>query len=167
MIEVRLTQPQWQALKQTLLKRNDVETKCFLLCKALEQDDDVALLVRELVPVPNDAYEQRSSGLVVIKREFVQQLLVRCAKENLSLLDPVPELGGHTYQRGVKACPCFAREDPSLRASYMDSLSLPFGLDFVELYLSNGGLKLRFVIVIDRKATHKQIESRPRVETTR
>ncbi len=87
MVEVRLIQPQWEQLEQILLKHHEVETKCFLLCKTLEHGDNVALLVHKLISMPDDAYEHRSSGLVVTRREFVHQLLVRCAEENLSMLE--------------------------------------------------------------------------------
>jgi molybdopterin-synthase adenylyltransferase len=87
MVEVRLTQPQWEQLERILLATREVETKCFLLCKALEREDDVALLVRELVSVPDDAYERRSAVQIIVRREFIHQLLVRCAEENLSLLE--------------------------------------------------------------------------------
>jgi hypothetical protein len=66
MVEVRLTQPQWEQLERILLATREVETKCFLLCKALEREDDVALLVRELVSVPDDAYERRSAVQIIV-----------------------------------------------------------------------------------------------------
>jgi molybdopterin/thiamine biosynthesis adenylyltransferase len=87
MVELRLTQPQWHQLKELLLQRRDIESKCFLLSKVIERDNDTAFVVRELVPVPREGYQQRSAGSVIVHRDFVHKLLVRCAEENLSLVE--------------------------------------------------------------------------------
>lgn len=87
MVEIRCTQTVWQQLCRELLARRDVETKVFLLCKAVVQRGNVALLPREVIPVPRSAYEVRRAGLVRVRREFVHRLLQRCAAENLSLVE--------------------------------------------------------------------------------
>ncbi len=85
--EVRITRSLWARLSEALLSDQTVETKCFLLCRALELPDRTVFLARELVEVPPDGYEERSASRVITRREFVHALLVRCANEGLSLLE--------------------------------------------------------------------------------
>ena len=96
-VEVRLLERHWRELEGLLLGRRDVETKCFALCKSIERRGSAALLVRELVGVPDEAYQQRSASSVVVRREFVHALLVRCAEEELSLVE------AHTHPWGASA----------------------------------------------------------------
>ncbi len=85
--EVRIPRPLWTRLRDALLADCTVETKCFLLCRTLESESRVVFLVREVVPVPDDAYVHRSASLVETRPEFVHSLLVRCAREGYSLLE--------------------------------------------------------------------------------
>ena len=85
--EVRITRALWARLSEVLLSDRTVETKCFLLCRALELPARTVFLVRELIEVPPEGYEERSSSRVITRREFVHALLVRCANEGLSLLE--------------------------------------------------------------------------------
>ncbi|MCX7925522.1 MAG: ThiF family adenylyltransferase, partial [Fimbriimonadales bacterium] len=85
--EVRLPHALWTRLRATLLADCSVETKCFLLCRTLESESRVVFLAREVVPVPEDAYAQRTHSLVETRPEFVHSLLVRCAREGYSLLE--------------------------------------------------------------------------------
>ncbi|GIV05908.1 MAG: thiamine biosynthesis protein ThiF [Fimbriimonadales bacterium] len=101
--EVRVPHALWQQLRATLLADCSVETKCFLLCRTLESESRVVFLVREVVPVPDDAYVQRTAGLVETRPEFVHALLVRCAREGYALLD------AHTHPWGSN--PQFSKID--------------------------------------------------------
>lgn len=85
--EVRISHLLWTRLRETLLADQQVETKCFLLCRTLESESRVAFLARELVVVPDEAYAQRTHSLVEMRPEFVHNLLVRCAREGYSLLE--------------------------------------------------------------------------------
>lgn len=85
--EVRFPQALWEQVYQTLLTERERESKCFLLCRALELDDCVVFLVRELVPLSEEDYEERSPARVVTRPEFVHALLQRCAREGLALLE--------------------------------------------------------------------------------
>jgi hypothetical protein len=85
--EVRLPQAVWEHLRATLLADLTRETKCFLLCRTLESGARVVFLAREVVPVPDEAYAQRSASLVETRPEFVHALLTRCAREGYALLD--------------------------------------------------------------------------------
>ena len=58
-----------------------------MLCRTLESSGRVVFLAREVVPVPDEAYAQRSASLVETRPEFVHALLVRCAREGYALLD--------------------------------------------------------------------------------
>lgn len=98
MIELRIPQPLWNDLESALFARRDVETKAFMLARALKSGGLTALLIREVVPVPEEAYEERSAGAVVIRREFVHRLLCRCAAEGLSLI----EAHTHPWARSVR-----------------------------------------------------------------
>ncbi len=85
--EVRIPFRLWEALYHTLLTERERETKCFLVCQSLEMGDSTVFLVRELVPLREEDYEERSSARVVTRPEFVHALLQRCANEGLSLLE--------------------------------------------------------------------------------
>ena len=97
-VELRIPRAQWEELQAALFARRDVETKAFMLGSALEAEGLTALLIRSVVPVPEEAYEERSAGSVVIRGEFVHQLLVRCAAEGLSLV----EAHTHPWARRVR-----------------------------------------------------------------
>jgi molybdopterin/thiamine biosynthesis adenylyltransferase len=85
--EVRLPQTVWEQLRATLVTDLTQETKCFLLCRTLESESRVVFLVREVVPVPDEAYAQRTASLVEMRPEFVHTLLVRCAQQGYALLE--------------------------------------------------------------------------------
>lgn len=85
--EVRITRKLWARLSEALLSDQTVESKCFMLCRVLELPMRTVFLVRELIEVPPEGYEERSASRVVTRREFVHELLVRCANEGLSLLE--------------------------------------------------------------------------------
>ncbi len=85
--EVRLTQRLWTQLYHTLMTERERETKCFLLCQSVELGDCVVFLARELVPLREEDYIERSPARVVTRPEFVHALLQRCANEGLSLLE--------------------------------------------------------------------------------
>ncbi|GBC92027.1 Molybdopterin-synthase adenylyltransferase [bacterium HR15] len=85
--EVRITRSLWARLDEVLLTDRTVETKCFMLCRVLELPGRTVFLVRELIEVPPEGYEERSASRVITRREFVHQLLTRCANEGLSLLE--------------------------------------------------------------------------------
>lgn len=87
MTEVRISALHWDRLATLLTERRDIETKAFLLGRVVEWDGGTAFLVREVVPVPEEAYEERSPDRVVVRPEFVHGLLVRCAQEGLALLE--------------------------------------------------------------------------------
>ncbi|RMH07131.1 MAG: hypothetical protein D6697_09280, partial [Armatimonadetes bacterium] len=119
--EVRIPHALWQQLRATLLADCSVETKCFLLCRTLESESRVVFLVREVVPVPDDAYVQRTAGLVETRPEFVHALLVRCAREGYALLD------AHTHPWGPN--PRFSKIDDRsdfLKFQTTQSMSPPF-----------------------------------------
>ncbi|MCX7994047.1 MAG: ThiF family adenylyltransferase [Fimbriimonadales bacterium] len=85
--EVRIPLAVWTRLRATLLADCSVETKCFLLCRTLESESRVVFLAREVVPVSEEAYAERSASLVETRPEFVYNLLLRCAREGYSLLE--------------------------------------------------------------------------------
>jgi molybdopterin/thiamine biosynthesis adenylyltransferase len=85
--EVRVPQAVWEHLRAALLADLTQETKCFLLCRTLESESRVVFLAREVVPVPDEAYAQRTHSLVETRPEFVHELLVRCAREGYALLE--------------------------------------------------------------------------------
>lgn len=85
--EVRIPRRLWSQMESTLLTERRRESKCFMLCEALELTERVVFLVRELIPLREEDYAQRSSSRVVVRPEFVHALLTRCAKEGLSLLE--------------------------------------------------------------------------------
>jgi len=120
--EVRLTGHDWDRLRDELLRRRDVETKVFMLGPFIEgPTDGGAFIVREVVPVPEEAYERRTATGVVVRPEFVHGLLVRCAREGLSLL----EAHTHPWAQGVRFSSIDRASDPrKFRAT--QSLSPPF-----------------------------------------
>jgi len=81
--EARFPQAVWEQLRATLLADLSRETKCFVLCRTLESSGRVVFLAREVVPVPDEAYAQRTASLVETRPEFVHALLVRCASERV------------------------------------------------------------------------------------
>jgi hypothetical protein len=85
--EVRMPYAVWEQLRATLLADLSRETKCFVLCRTLESGARVVFLAREVVPVPDEAYAQRTASLVETRPEFVHALLTRCAREGYALLD--------------------------------------------------------------------------------
>ncbi|MFQ3610566.1 MAG: ThiF family adenylyltransferase [Fimbriimonadales bacterium] len=85
--EVRFPQALWEQVYHTLLTERNLESKCFLLCHSLEMSDRVVFVVRELVPLSDHDYEERSPARVVTRPEFVHALLQRCAREGLALLE--------------------------------------------------------------------------------
>lgn len=85
--EVRFPQAMWEQLRTALLTDLSRETKCFLLCRTLESHARVVFLVREVVPVPDEGYVERTHSFVETRPEFVHELLVRCAREGYALLE--------------------------------------------------------------------------------
>jgi len=101
--EVRITRSLWARLGEVLLTDRTVETKCFMLCRALELPGRTVFLVRELIEVPPEGYEERSASRVITRRVFVHALLTRCAHEGLSLLE------AHSHPWAPN--PCFSSID--------------------------------------------------------
>lgn len=87
MVELRIPRPVWEELRAALFARRDVETKAFLLARTLQARKHTALLAREVIPVPEEAYEVRTAASIVVRREFVHRLLQRCAVEGLALVE--------------------------------------------------------------------------------
>ncbi|MCS7208736.1 MAG: ThiF family adenylyltransferase, partial [Fimbriimonadales bacterium] len=119
--EVRIPCPLWEQLRAPLLADCSIETKCFMLCRTLESESRVVFLVREVVPVPDDAYAHRSANLVETRPEFVHSLLVRCAREGYGLLE------AHTHPWGTS--PHFSATDDRsdlLKFHATQSMSPPF-----------------------------------------
>ena len=85
--EVRIPERLWHALAQALLTERYLESKCFMLCQVLELPGRVIFLVRELIPLAESDYEERSPSRVVTRPEFVHHLLNRCFEEDLLLLE--------------------------------------------------------------------------------
>jgi molybdopterin/thiamine biosynthesis adenylyltransferase len=107
-VEIRIPRPLYERLREALLGRRDVESKAFLLARALEVGGSVFLLAREVIPVPDEAYEERSAGAVVVRREFVRELLIRCALDGLSLI----EAHTHPWSQRVRFSGIDARSNP-------------------------------------------------------
>ncbi len=119
--EVRIPERLWLQLEALLLSERTLETKCFMLCEALELPGRVVFLVRELVPLSEEDYEVRSPSLVVTRPEFVHRLLERCYRENLSLL----EAHSHPWAGHARFSETDHRSDrEKFRAT--ESLSPPF-----------------------------------------
>lgn len=85
--EVRFTAGSWQSFLQSLHSNLSVETKIFALCRVISLGNRTVFLVREIVNVPDEAYEFRTSTLIQVSGEFVLQLLERCLHEGYSLLE--------------------------------------------------------------------------------
>ncbi|HEY3412823.1 MAG TPA: ThiF family adenylyltransferase [Armatimonadota bacterium] len=85
--EIRLRGSQYEELGRLLLTRRDVESKGFVLCGRAEGKRRTLLLGREVVPVPETAYAERSRTRVVTSEAFVGEILDRCEAEGLSLLE--------------------------------------------------------------------------------
>ncbi|MBE0618278.1 MAG: ThiF family adenylyltransferase, partial [Proteobacteria bacterium] len=118
MVEIRLTGGQHAALRDLLLTRRDVESKAFVLCGVAEGHKRTVLLGREVVPVPDGAYAERSLTRVVTRGEFVAETLDRCPAEGLALL----EAHSHPWGDGAAFSPV---DDASDERKFRATAGLP------------------------------------------
>jgi molybdopterin/thiamine biosynthesis adenylyltransferase len=77
----------WPTLRAHLLGQGQQEQLAFLLAGLAQGRNWMRLLVREIVPVPPDAFEQRTSVYLAVKPAFSQAVLRRCHEEGLSLIE--------------------------------------------------------------------------------
>lgn len=77
----------WPALRTHLLDQGQEEQLAFLLAGIARGRGWIRLLVREVIPVPSEAFEQQTSAYLAVKSVFAQTVLQRCYEEDLSLIE--------------------------------------------------------------------------------
>ena len=77
----------WPELKNHLLARGAQEQLAFLLAGVAQGRGWLRLLVREVLPVPPDAFERQTAAYLALKPSFAQAVLHRCYEEGLSLIE--------------------------------------------------------------------------------
>jgi molybdopterin/thiamine biosynthesis adenylyltransferase len=77
----------WPALSTHLLGQGQMEQLAFLLAGVARGRGWVRLLVREVVPVPSEAFDQQTPAYLALKSAYSQAVLRRCYEEGLSLIE--------------------------------------------------------------------------------
>jgi molybdopterin/thiamine biosynthesis adenylyltransferase len=77
----------WPALRTHLLDQGQKEQLAFLLAGVARGWGWIRLLVREVIPVPSEAFEHQTSAYLAVKSAFSQAVLRRCYEEGLSLIE--------------------------------------------------------------------------------
>lgn len=117
---LRFSSEIWKETQDSLFSTYEQETKCFLLCNAVEGPITVLLPI-EVVHVPLSAYAARSRVEVVIKPDFILELLESCEKRSLSLL----EAHTHPWSDDVAFSPIDLASDPK-KFAVTEQLPAPF-----------------------------------------
>ena len=83
---ISITGKDYDFLRRHLLSRSPCEEAGILLAGLCTTEDLIELLVREVVPVPGDAYLTRGGMYLEIDPEFLALLIKRCRLEGFSLI---------------------------------------------------------------------------------
>jgi len=81
-----MTEDQWQAMNDGLWRRSDVESAAVLLADQLSGGGGVVYAVREVIVVPDDAYEKREADLLRLSAAWMNGLVARARLAALSVL---------------------------------------------------------------------------------
>ncbi len=93
---LRMTESQHKNLRSALNMSDGRESVAVALCGVAQHAHRVTQLLREVHPVPADAYEERSPVSVHWKTDFLLPLLDRAVREGLSLLKIHSHPGGYS-----------------------------------------------------------------------
>ncbi len=85
----------WPVLRTHLLDQGEQEQLAFLLAGTAQGHTWIRLLVREIIPVPPEAFEHQTATHLVVKPAFSRAILRRCCEEGLSLI----EVHSHPFAR--------------------------------------------------------------------
>lgn len=77
----------WPQLKSHLLGHGSDEQLAFLLAGVARGRGWLRLLVREMLPVPPEAFDRQTAVYLAVNRAFSQAVLRRCYEESLSLIE--------------------------------------------------------------------------------
>lgn len=94
-LEIVVPAGTWPGLKSHLLDHGSDEQLAFLLAGVARGRGRLRLLVREVVPVPPEAFDRQTAVYLAVKPAFSQAVLRRCYKEGLSLI----EVHSHPFAR--------------------------------------------------------------------
>ncbi len=86
----------WPELRRHLLGHGSQEQLAFLLAGVARGRGWFRLLVRDVVPVPPEAFDQQTDVYLTVKQAFSQEVLRRCYQEGLSLI----EIHSHPFSQG-------------------------------------------------------------------
>lgn len=85
--QVVFEQRQFENLKQHLLRGRDAdEEAAFLVAGVSRTDQRTALLVRDIITVPNESMFAKGKAGITISPEFIAPLVKRCRNERLALI---------------------------------------------------------------------------------
>lgn len=93
--EVILPAGVWPELRHHLLGQGPDEQLAFLLAGVAKGRGWQRLLVREVIPVPGEAFDRQTTAYLAVKPAFSQAVLHRCYQEGLSLI----EVHSHPFAR--------------------------------------------------------------------
>lgn len=77
----------WSRLRSHLLGQGSEEQLAFLLAGTARGRGWMRLLVREMLPVPPEAFDEQSAAYLSVKPAYSQAILRRCYQEALSLVE--------------------------------------------------------------------------------
>jgi len=87
MNEILFSAAVYEDLLTALLTERRLESKAYVLAKAVTSELSLRLLAHSVIKPEPEAYEARSAGRIVIEREWFHQLLLHCRAERLSLIE--------------------------------------------------------------------------------
>lgn len=94
--DIVITAPQFEELREHLLRRPDREQLALLIVGPAIGYDRVRLLVRDVVPLPDHAFESQGATALVPRMDAVLPLVERCSREGLGMI----EAHSHPFDKG-------------------------------------------------------------------
>lgn len=86
-IEIRFTPEEYEGLNQHLLQSDGMERAAYLFAGPNIGPDHLILGVREVWPVPQEAYARQSAGGIEVKAGYIKRVLSHARETGLSLLE--------------------------------------------------------------------------------
>ena len=85
MKRIIFTKKDLELLRSHLL-RSSVEEAAIIICGISETQEHVDFLVREVIPVPNEAFLTKESAFLKVSPEFLAPIIKRCRLQGLSVI---------------------------------------------------------------------------------
>ncbi|SRR6266702_4123177 len=86
MRSVAITRSDYEFLRRSLFTSDGKENAALLVCGIVKTNEKQELLVREVVPVPSDAYTERLSYHLEIAPRFINSVIDKCVRKGFGII---------------------------------------------------------------------------------